>query len=89
MKKVYAIVQHYGHQETILCYVSSKKKLAKKIKELVHNSKNIGFFDDKIKNCNNYTSKSSEEINEKNIFDYRYVEWSSCYSYTAYAIEVF
>ena len=40
----------------------------------------IGFFDDKIKSCNNCKNKTSEEINEKNIFDY---------SYTACAIEVF
>ena len=57
MKKVYAIVEHYGHQETILCYVSSKKKLAKKIKELLHNEKENGFFDDK--------NKSSKKIDEK------------------------
>ena len=81
MKKVYAIVEHYGNQETILCYVSSKKKLAKKIKELLHNEKENGFFDDK--------NKSSKKIDEKNILDYRYVEGASPYSYTACAIEVF
>lgn len=81
MKKVYAIVQHCGNQETILCYVSSKKKLAKKIKELLHNEKENGFFDDK--------NKSSKKIDEKNILDYRYEEGASPYSYTACAIEVF
>lgn len=89
MKKVYAIVQHYGHQETILCYVSSKKKLAKKIKELLHNEKEISFFDDKIKSYNSYKNKSSKEIDAKHILDYRYVEGASPYSYTACAIEVF